>query len=236
MTEERKYNEKEVTEIFSAAARENKIGERALVSADGLTLAELQTIGSEVGLAPARVAEEAAALDTDREASVRTTRLGIPIGVGRSVDLARAPSDREWETLVAEIREIFGAQGKIVSHGSLREWRNGNLHVSVEPTATGNRLRLGTLKSSSAAMMGMVGIAMGLFFLVVGFTTGDVTRILPFVGLFGGVGAVAMTSAVASLPRWAGKRDEQMAYIAARAQALLGSEPDEEVLNEEARE
>ncbi len=230
MTEERKYNEEEVTEIFEAAAREQSVGKRALASRDGLTLAELQTIGGEVGLTPARIAEEAAALDASREALVRKTYLGIPIAVGRSVDLARAPTDREWETLVAELREVFGAQGKITSHGSLREWRNGNLHASVEPTTTGHRLRLGTLKGNAAApaLMGIVGIVMALLVLAAGLGKDDVARVLPIAVFFAGMGGVALISTILSLPRWARKRDKQMAFIAVRAQALVGSNPDEE--------
>lgn len=230
MTEERKYSEEEVTEIFEAAAREESVGKRALASRDGLTLAELQTIGGEVGLTPARIAEEAAALDASREALVRKTYLGVPIAVGRSVDLARAPTDREWETLVAELREIFGAQGKIASHGSLREWRNGNLHASVEPTATGHRLRLGTLKGNAAvpALMGIVGIVMALLVLAAGLGKDDVARVLPIAVFFAGMGGVALISTILSLPRWARKRDKQMAFIAVRAQALVASNEDEE--------
>lgn len=230
MTEERRYSEQEVTEIFEAATRERKVGQISRASADGLTLAELQTIGGEVGLAPARIAEEAAALAVRRDAVVRETRLGMPISVGRSVDLERAPTDREWETLVAELREIFGAQGKVAIHGSLREWRNGNLHASVEPTATGHRLRLGTRKGNvtQLGIMGMTGVLMGLFFLMAGLAKGDIARVIPFAAFFAGLGGVAWISTILSLPRWARKREEQMAYIADRAQALIKSGTREE--------
>ncbi|MEE9207353.1 MAG: hypothetical protein V3U67_03085 [Gemmatimonadota bacterium] len=230
MTEERRYSEEEVTEIFEAAARERKVGERALVSADGLTLAQLQTIAGEVGLAPERVSEEAVALDLRRDAVVRQTYLGMPITAGRSIDLPRAPTDREWETLVAELRETFGAQGKLGSHGSLREWSNGNLHASIEPTATGHRLRLGTRKGNALLMgnWGITGIAVGLILLAAGFLTGNVAGALGGALFFAAMGAAALTSGVLGLPRWARKRDRQMAFIAARARALIGPEPEDD--------
>jgi hypothetical protein len=59
MSEERRYKEDEVKGIFEAAARERDSRGRAVVSPEGLTLAELQTIGREVGLAPDRIAEAA---------------------------------------------------------------------------------------------------------------------------------------------------------------------------------
>ena len=199
----------------------------ALVSTEGPTLAELQTIGSEVGLAPEQIARAASALDRGGDALPRRTHFGMPVAVGRTVDLPRAPTDREWELLVAELRATFRARGKVGSHGGLREWTNGNLHAYVEPTETGHRLRVGTMKGNALAMtrMGLFGMGMGLFMLVAMLLTGRVADGLFAPVFLGTMGAVAFASAVLGLPRWARERDEQMEFIATRARALIGSEP-----------
>ena len=55
MTEERRYLEEEVREIFEAATTESDSRGRALSPGQGLTLAELQDIGGEVGLSSVQI-------------------------------------------------------------------------------------------------------------------------------------------------------------------------------------
>ena len=154
--------------------------------------------------------------------------LGMPIAVGRIVDLPRAPTDREWELLVGELRETFNAQGRLGSSGSIRQWTNGNLHAYVEPTENGYRLRLGTLKGNAPAMnmVGLAGMGFGMVMLVPLLLTGELSIASLTPMLFGAMGAAAFVSNLVRLPRWARRREEQMEYIAARAQALVGPEPD----------
>lgn len=52
-----------------------------------------------------------------------------PVGVSRVVDRPRAPTDREWEQLIAEFRTTFGVRGQATSAGGLRDWSHGNLHI-----------------------------------------------------------------------------------------------------------
>ncbi|HEX8906584.1 MAG TPA: hypothetical protein VF771_17165 [Longimicrobiaceae bacterium] len=229
MTDERRYGEDEVAAIFEAAADPRGPGGRARSSADGLTLAELQAIGGQVGITPARIAEAAAALELRGGAAPRRTHLGMPVAVGRTVTLPRAPTDGEWELLVAELRETFGAHGKDRSHGGLRAWTNGNLHAYVEPTDAGHRLRLGTLKSDGVAMgrMGVAGVLAGLFLLFFYLLTGELAQNVGLAVLFAGMGAAALGSNALRLPRWAEEREEQMEYIAARARTLIGRDAPE---------
>ncbi len=63
MTDERRYQEREIREIFKRAASQEELGS----TGHDLTLAELQEIGRGVGLEPSRIAHAAAALDTQRE-------------------------------------------------------------------------------------------------------------------------------------------------------------------------
>ncbi len=228
MTDERRYQEEEIREIFEAAAAAGDSNPRALSPGTGLTLAELQEIGLEVGLAPERIAAAATGLDRQGSTLPRRTHFGMPVSVGRTVDLPRAPTDREWALLVAELRETFHAQGKIGSAGSLRQWTNGNLHAYVEPTETGHRLRLGTLKGNASELnlLGIVGIVMGLIILIASSISGKLAEGLFLSAVFGATGVAAMTSNVLRLPRWAREREQQMEHIASRARELIGPEPD----------
>src|SRR5688572_4838999 len=133
MMDERRYGDEEVATIFERAANPQASGGGAVTSTGGLTLRELQAIGAEVGLAPERIADAAASVEVRRGAPPRRTHLGMPVSVGRTIDLPRAPTDHEWEQLVVELRQTFGAHGKQVSQGNLRSWTNGNLHAYVEP-------------------------------------------------------------------------------------------------------
>jgi hypothetical protein len=227
MPDERRYREEEVAEIFEAAASRRGPGANALASGEGLTLAELQAIGSEVGMSADSIADAAAALELRRNA-VRRTDLGMPVSVRRAVDLPRPPTDREWEILVAELRETFNARGRDGSRGGVREWSNGNLHALVEPTGTGHRLRLGTTKGDAVGSnrMGAAALAMALVFLVFLFLTGALAESLFLPLMFAVMGGAALGYNAVRLPAWAREREEQMERVAARALALLGGDPE----------
>jgi len=235
MTNERKYRDEEVKEIFDLAARRDETGPSTLSDGGGLTLAELQEVGLEVGMEPRRIVEAALALDARRELLPRRSSLGMPISVGRIIELPRAVTDREWDVLVGELRETFRARGRVASHGGVREWSNGNLHAFLEPTETGHRLRMGTVKGSAKVLngVGATGLAIGLILLTVAFLTGDLQSLRGIISLFpplvaAGMGGGALAYNVFSLPRWAREREGQMEYIAGRVHTLIGEGSEEE--------
>src|SRR5215831_15376634 len=159
---ERRYDDEEVREIFSLATT-GGTRERSLpAESGGMTLEELKRIGQEAGIEPARVAQAAEKLDArGRTAPVRRS-LGMPVGVSRVVDLPRAPTDREWEQLISEFRTTFGAHGRATTSGGLREWSQGNLHISIEPTERGEQMRLTTLKEDAMVLNGFSVVLSGM--------------------------------------------------------------------------
>ena len=227
MADERKYREDEVSEIFARASSAGSASLPVPADQEGLTLGELQAVGREVGLAPERVAEAAAALDTRSETLPRRTLLGAPVSAGRVVELPRAATDREWQFLVAEFRETFGAKGKVTSDGDIREWTNGNLHAVLEQTEAGHRLRLGTYKGNAMEVLvvGGVGLLMALIILAAIVSKGKTGLELLFPAVFGMAGGGALVSNFLRLPRWADERERQMEHIAGRARALLEASP-----------
>jgi hypothetical protein len=225
VTDERRYSDGEVEEIFRSAAAE-PVGRRDLPAREGLTLADLQEIGREAGISPERVALAAARLDRPVDTVPRRTVLGLPVAVGHTVGLPRAPTDREWGILVAGFRETFAAHGRESSVAGIRSWSNGNLRIAIEPTETGYRLRMATRKGNAAPMAGL-----GLMFVVLAIMSlvsaeggsGDLLQAILYWLM--GVGAVAFGAV--RLSSWADERSEQMGQIAERTRELLSRTPAE---------
>lgn len=225
MTDERRYQDDEIAKIFEAAATPRASRGRSLSasSEEGLTLAELQDIGREVGVPPERIAEAASHLDLRRKDLPRQTHLGMPISVRRTVELPRAPTDREWGLLVTELRETFDAEGKDTSSAELREWSNGNLRACVEPTGGHYRLRMQTLKGDAvgANILGIFALLLGFVIVAVALSAGEAGDVV-MGALFAAMGTGVLGFNVLRLPPWRREREEQMNHIAARARALIG--------------
>jgi hypothetical protein len=223
VADRRRYREEEVSEIFALATASGDASPPALADQEGLTLEELQEVGREVGVAPERVARAAAVLDTRSETLPRRTLLGSPVSVGRVVELPRAATDREWQFLVAELRETFGAKGEVTSYSDIREWTNGNLHAVLEQTEAGHRLRLGTTKGNAREVIaiGAAGLFMALILVIAMVSKGKTGLELLFPALFASEGVGALAFNYLRLPRWADERERQMEHIASRARAIV---------------
>ncbi len=221
---DRRYDEKEVAAILRSAAEGLQIPRQQGSGEQGLTLADLQSIGSEVGISSDAVAHAALALDVRRESSQRTL-LGLPIGVSRTVELNRRLSDEEWERVVVRVREVFDAYGKTRSDGSSRQWSNGNLRVLLEPTETGHRLRFRTsnsgLRNSIAIGLSLVGVTAAQTLAAA--MSGSLVRADFGVVGIGIVGLAMIANGALRLPLWARLRGRQMESIAVRFASLPGS-------------
>jgi hypothetical protein len=221
---ERRYTEEEITTIFRAAAEGPSTPPHDLSRADGLTLADLQAIGREVGIAPDAVAHAAQTLEVRRSAVSRRL-LGLPIGVERRVALNRRLTNEEWERLVVQLREVFKARGRTESHGSLRQWTNGNLFVLVEPTPTGDRLRLGSLHrgATTSLRIGIVSLGVTAILAIANLLfPGQVIDAGTIAGTLAG-GLVMLANGALRLPGWARLRGRQMEDLAAQLALPPGS-------------
>lgn len=218
---DRRYGEDEVREIFRLATTD---GTRSLPGESGaLTLDELKRIGQEVGIDPVRVAQAAEILNSRVKSNPPQRSFGMPVSVSKVVDLPRAPTDREWEQLISEFRTTFAAQGRTTTSGGLRQWSNGNLHISVEPTARGEQLRLSTLKDDGVVLnlFGVVTGAMGILTGSVVVAAGKPEKAFAAFGMFAGMSVISFVANLVRLPRWARERDRQMEAIAEHAVKLL---------------
>jgi hypothetical protein len=221
---QRRYGDEQVREILSLAATNYPRDESRTGDAVGFTLEQLQRIGQDAGIEPARIAKAAEMLDAlGKQASVRKS-FGVPTAVSLVVDLPRAPTDREWEQLVSEFRSVFGVQGRLATTGGIRDWSHGNLHISVEPTARGEQFRLSTMKQDAVALNGIGFAFLGMAALMgtVVAIAGKPEKSLPVMAMFGGIALLSFFGAqLFRAPVWARTRKHQMEAIAELAVKLL---------------
>ena len=223
---ERRFSDDEVAQIFERATLGHAL--QVTRAAEGMTLAELQSIGREVGIPVEQIRRAALSLGPG-EAKPTQHFLGMTTGVGHTVHLARKLTDDEWERFIVAVRETFNARGTMTSQGSLKQWSNGNLQVFLEPTDAGHRVRFRTVKGDAPATLGG-GLLISAVALI-GETTAVLTGVAHDVGLiasFGvlgaiGIGAVATTAF--RLPRWVGARKAQMEELGARVSATALESP-----------
>jgi hypothetical protein len=223
---ERRYSEDEVAAIFANAAETQDVSRRPARSGEGMTLAELQDIGREVGI-PADAVADAARMVDQRAKPTDRRFLGLPLRVGRTIELGRALTDAEWERLVVDLRDTFDARGSVSSHGSFRQWTNGNLQALLEPTATGHRLRLQTVKGSSRAQiaLGLSTLAFAAVTLAGAVIGGGIDAgALQTVGSTAAIGLSLFGLGAARLPSWARERRQQMEGVVSRL-ALASRKP-----------
>jgi hypothetical protein len=220
----RRYGEDEVREIFALATTGDSRDAPVATDESGLTLEQLHQIGREAGIAPARIDEAAARLETHGQPTIVRRTLGMPIGVSRIVALPRAPNDHEWDQLVALFRTTFGVRGQVSSTGGLRDWSQGNLHIAVEPTANGHQLRLSTRKEDALALNGIGFVTGGMSALMgaVVASAGKPEKALVIVGMFGSISVASFVANFLRLPAWARERESQMKVIGEHAVQLLG--------------
>ena len=214
--------------IFQVAAEGPTSPTQHLARVDGLTLADLQAIGREVGMSPDAVAHAAKTLEV-RQGAISRKFLGLPIGVERRVALRRLLTDEEWERLVVQLREVFKARGRTRSDGSLREWTNGNLYVFMEPTQNGGRIRLGSLHGGAAASirLGLMALGAAPLLEIANLFGGHMASMGTIAGLLAG-GAFLLANGALRVPGWARLRGRQMEDIAAQLALPLGSTADQE--------
>lgn len=218
MMRERQYSDEEVAAIFERASETEHTALRAPAEGKGLTLAALQDIGREVGISPESISLAARSLDqAGRPAPQRF--MGLPIGVGRTVEFDRPLTDADWERLVADLRTTFEARGTVRYDGPFRQWTNGNLQALLEPTPYGHRLRLQTVKGDSRALMTggaavLGGAAATWFALAVAGGLGNAG--ITGVGFMTLVGLGMFAAGALRVAGWARRRTTQIEEVIAR--------------------
>jgi hypothetical protein len=167
--EERRFTDREVREILKRAVK--KTPSRALVRDEGLSLAELEAIGHEVGIDPARLEDAARAVSLEK-----SERSGSVLGGPTVMDFERRVEGEFYPTdtpdILAVIRRTMGQQGEVAEvHGSL-EWQakgeSGERYVTLSSRDGATTIRSSANLSNLAILTYLPAGAMGLITSMVG--------------------------------------------------------------------
>ncbi len=225
---ERHYNDEEIAAIFERASETEHTAMPVSAEGEGLTLGALQDIGREVGISPKAIALAARSLDQAGRPALRRF-MGLPIGVGRTVEFDRPLSDSDWERLVADLRSTFRARGTVRYDGPFRQWTNGNLQVLLEPIPNGHRLRLETVKGDSRSLMTggavVLGGATAMLLAVAVAGTLNQTGALTGIGYMAIMGVGMFAAGALRVSAWARRRRTQFDELIARLALTARTQP-----------
>ena len=162
--------------IFRRAAEHQEMARAALeANANGLSLADLQSIGAEAGIDPAYIAAAAAELQTDdAEDEVPWWYAGSPTIEAEAVVPGAITDGPVWAAMVRDLRDTFGTGGVATQIGDTLEWSSepptggASTRVTVTPEPHGTRIRITRSKVSAAQFGGMMGGTVGISGLAAG--------------------------------------------------------------------
>lgn len=117
--DERKFSDQEVREILKRAVE--RAPSRALVKHEGLSLAELKAIGSEVGIDPSRV-EDAARAVALKGVNRQNRFLGAPTTVNLERKVEGTFDPENTPEVLTTIRRVMGQQGEAAEIRGSLEW------------------------------------------------------------------------------------------------------------------
>ncbi len=143
---ERRYDERELTEILRTASELQASDPEAPGEGAGLTLPEIQRIANEVGIDPAHVAVAASRVGIEVEQARRFRTGGAAKRMVRERVVGGLMDESAWEDVVAELRSAFQTTGATSAVGASREWAGGSdmaaIHVSATPRNGQTRIRI----------------------------------------------------------------------------------------------
>ena len=148
--------------IFRRAAEHQEMARAALqADADGLSLADLQSIGAEAGIDPAYIAAAAAELQTDEaDEDVPWWYAGSPTIEAEAVVPGTITDGPVWAAMVRELRDAFADDGTATQLDTTLEWstnKNGrSIRVTATPEAYGTRIRIGQSTKDSAQVIAIL--------------------------------------------------------------------------------
>ena len=237
MSNERRYSEKEIAEIFHLASKEQESWRKNQSLSEGLSLSELQQIGEESGITPEFIAQAAAALENNTGFFESESLFGFPLAVSNKILLPRKLTEDEWERLVVDLRETYQKEGAITRDGSFLKWTDGDISVLAEPTGTGYQLRMTTAPQRKGATkfvlgLGVAVVLISLIFWVQVFFLGKVQWSTIAPGLFFLVIGMLPLFPLFFTPKWAERHRTKMEGIAKRLQERIGVSATSEVETE----
>lgn len=164
--------------IFRRAAEHQEMAQAAVrADADGLTLAELQAIGTEAGIDPAYVAAAAAEFSTPEPTDDAPWWYAGPATIEAEGVMPGTITDGPvWAAIVRELRNAFDADGIATQLDNTLEWSfnraqgTESTRVTATPEQHGTRIRITQSMRELAQVGPMMGGGFGLVGLAIGAT------------------------------------------------------------------
>ncbi|HYE94668.1 MAG TPA: hypothetical protein VD962_00535 [Rubricoccaceae bacterium] len=174
---DRVYSEREIAALLERAVERQEEARRRLEPEAGLTLAELERLGEEVGIAPEHLRAAALELDAGGAAGRQSGRSATHVYVERWLPGTLNPE--AWEDAVATLQERFGGGGGsgVQQVGRSHEWSHADafgFETRVIVSERGDRVRLRLsqkLGHFRSAVEGPLYGALATFVLVLPFAT-----------------------------------------------------------------
>lgn len=109
--------------LARAVERQEGMVSRQLARREGMSLAELKTIATEVGGDPSHVESSACELMLRRERGLPAPLESAAHELVHVHVLDASVDDGAWEQFVRDLRETFGMHGVVTAFGAAREWQ-----------------------------------------------------------------------------------------------------------------
>lgn len=170
--DQRKFTDREVREILKKAVEETREAapsSQALVSSDGLSLAELKGIGVEVGIDGARIESAARAValgDAQRSKGI----FGGPVVLDVERTVAGAVDTERTHEVLSLIRRVMGDRGEVDEVGGALEWssvgESGSRYVTLAERDGKTTIRGSANLKNAVALTylgpGMIGVILSI--------------------------------------------------------------------------
>lgn len=171
--DDRRFTDREVQEILKRAVEQSP-SSGAIARREGLSLAELKTIGLEVGIDPERLESAARAVVLDQGSRPnRFLGAATVLNFERTVDGTLSPD--ETSEVLSRIRRVMGRQGEAQEIGGALEWsakgESGERHVSVATRDGKTTIRTAANLGNAAVLTYLPMGVLGSLLTVIGLIT-----------------------------------------------------------------
>ncbi len=127
------FNENEIGAILKRAAELSH--DDSDTASMGLSVEELQQLGTEAGLNPEFILQAAAELQTTRRTPGKKNFIGGPFSYDREIVLDGEISSADWEEMITPIRNTFKDPGLVSTRENTYEWTAKSEGANAQVTA-----------------------------------------------------------------------------------------------------
>jgi hypothetical protein len=211
------YSEKQAGAILRRAVERSAAA--GAEGSSGISLAEMERIAAEIGIEPQHV--RAAVADVSRRSTT-----GTPGVIDLEQIVPAELSEEAWDSILAELRRVFGTAGTASAAGRAREWDIPNVHASLVSRNGTTRVHLMENHSAEVTLAWVMWMFVSLFVaflaVVIGAKKGGVDQALINALITSAVSAAGFVGIRVSTRNWQHRQQERMERLLQRVTGLIG--------------